>query len=347
MSFSFSPADRLLLIMPHPDDESLATGGLIQRIRQAGATARLLMVTNGENNPWPQRWLEKRWRIGPAESKRWGAMRAEEAREALARLGFPGEARFLGFPDQGMTPRLLQADPATMERLCAEICEWQPTRVVCPSSYDLHPDHNALYVLVQIALQRTGFAALPQLRFVVHCKRPGLIPCRAALSLTEAERQLKREAILCHTTQMVLSRKRFAAYARPQEVFFEPAPVEPFHPNLRIPDAFLNAGALNLGVTLPPRLGRGAAIWIAGESPSKGSLRWRLPLSGATGKVSVEEIATGRPLAAATVRIAGQVARIKIPVASAAPFSRLFVKFHRRTIFLDDAGWREVPVGRS
>jgi hypothetical protein len=244
-----------------------------------------------------------------------------------------------------MTPRLLTAAPELLDRLCAEIREWDPTRLILPSSYDLHPDHNALHVLLQIALQRTGRTALPQLHFVVHCKRPSLIPRRVALSLTEAERQLKHEAILCHTTQMVLSRKRFAAYARPEEIYFEPAPVEPFNPSLRIPDAFLNAGALNLGVTLPPRLGRNAGIWIAGESPTAGSIRWHLPLPATSGKVRLEEIATGRPLRTATVRISGRLARLKIPMATVAPFSRLFVKFHRRTIFLDDAGWREVPVG--
>ena len=346
MSFSFAPSDRLLLIMPHPDDESLATGGLIQRIHQTGAAARLLMVTNGEENPWPQRWMEKRWRIGAQERQHWGKMRAEEALQALTQLGFQGETRFLNFPDQGMTSRLLEADPATLDRFCAEICAWEPTRIVFPSSYDLHPDHSALHVLIQIALQRTGCTALPQLHFVVHCKEPDLIPRRVTLPLTDAERRLKHDAILCHTTQMVLSRKRFAAYARPEEVYFEPAVVEAFNPSLRIPDAFLNAGALNLGVMLPPRLLRsGAAIWIAGESPKVGGLRWRLPIPATSGKVRLEEIATGRPLREATVRITERLAQIKIPMAVAPPLSRLFVKFHRRTIFLDDAGWREVPVG--
>jgi len=347
MSFSFTPSDRLLLVMPHPDDESLATGGLIQRVAQAGASARILMVTSGENNPWPQRWMEKRWQIGMPERQRWGALRCQEAEDALSRLGFQGETRFLQFPDQGMTPRLLSADPATLDRFCAEICEWEPTRIVFPSSYDLHPDHNALHVLLQIALQRTGHCSLPQLHFVVHCKRPDLIPCRVALSLTDAERQIKRDAILCHTTQMVLSRKRFGAYARPEEIFFEPAPVESFNPSLRIADAFLNAGALHLSVTLPARLGRNAEIWIAGESAARGSLRWRLPIPLTSAKVGLEEITTGKPLRMATVRISGRVANIMIPVATAAPFSRLFVKFHRRTIFLDDAGWREVPVGNA
>ena len=217
MSLTLQSSDRLLLIAPHPDDESLATGGLLQRLRPAGAAARLLLVTNGDNNPWPQRWLEKRWRIGHPERQRWGALRRQEARLALKKLGYEGETHFLHLPDQGLTAKLLQADPETLDRFCDEIQEWSPTQIILPSSYDLHPDHNALYVLLQLALDRTGRSTLPQFHFLVHCKRPDLVPQRVALPLIEHERHLKRQAILCHTTQMALSRKRFLAYARPEE----------------------------------------------------------------------------------------------------------------------------------
>lgn len=344
MSFSFSPADRPLLIMPHPDDESLATGGLIQRIRAGGASARLLMVTRGENNPWPQRWMEKRWRIGPSECARWGALREEEARVALERLGFPGEARFLGFPDQGMTPRLLAADPEPLERFRAEICAWQPTCVIAPSAYDLHPDHNALHVLVQLALERAGCAAIPQFHFVVHCKHPERIPRPLPLHLTEEERAAKREAILCHTTQMVLSRKRFCAYARPGELYFGHTPAEAAEPHPRIPEASLSGGLLRLSLALPPLLRFGASLWIAGETPTS-SIRWRIRLPAASGKASVEEIATGHAAGTAAFHVAGHMAQLEIPAPAA--FTRLFVKFQRPTVFLDDSGWREAPVGNS
>ncbi|MCB1569830.1 MAG: PIG-L family deacetylase, partial [Xanthomonadales bacterium] len=52
-------SDRLLVVVPHPDDETLATGGLIQRALLAGAALRVVFATDGDNNPWPQRWLER------------------------------------------------------------------------------------------------------------------------------------------------------------------------------------------------------------------------------------------------------------------------------------------------
>ena len=345
MSLTLHSSDRLLLVAPHPDDESLATGGLIQRINQAGAAARVLMVTNGDNNPWPQRWVEKRWQIGQLERKRWGALRRREARFALKKLGYQGETRFLRFPDQGITTKLLQADPETLARFCREIQEWNPTQIVLPSPYDLHPDHNALYVLLQIALQRTGRTALPQYHFLVHCNRPDLVPRRVSLQLVEHERLIKRQAILCHGTQMALSQKRFLAYARPEEAYYQPAPVQAVMPHHRVTEAFLHAGALNLAVTLPSGFRKGCALFIAGESPLAGSLRWRLTLPASSSKVRLRDIIADAPLRDATVRITGRLARIKIPIAAVQPFSRLFVKLQQQTLFLDDAGWREVPVG--
>ena len=84
---TFRGSDRLLVFAPHPDDETLATGELIQVARAAGAAVRVVFATDGDNNPWPQRWCERRWHIGPAERERWGRRRRGEAEAALARLG--------------------------------------------------------------------------------------------------------------------------------------------------------------------------------------------------------------------------------------------------------------------
>lgn len=344
MSVTVQKSDRFLIIAPHPDDESLATGGLIQRIAQERAAARLLMITNGDNNPWPQRWVEKRWQIGPAEQQRWGALRRQEARLALKKLGFEGETHFLQLPDQGLTGKLLQADAETLEQFCVHLREWNPTHIVLPSPYDLHPDHNALYVLLQLALERTGRSTLPQIHFLVHCKRPDLVPGRMAFQLTEHERHIKRQAILCHGTQMVLSKKRFLAYARPEELYYRPAPVTAAMPHHHVTEAFIQAGALNLTSTVPSGLCKGSSILIAGESPVAGSLRWRIALPASSRKVRLCDIIADAPLRDATVRIVGRLAKIKLPVAAVQPFSRLFVKLHHRTLFLDEAGWREVPV---
>ena len=344
MSFSFNSQDRLLVIAPHPDDESLAMGGLIQRASRAGAALRLLMITNGDNNPWPQRWVEKRWKIGISERQRWGALRQQEARIALEKLGFKGEARFLGLPDQGITTRLLRADQELLELFCCEIRAWNPTHVILPSSCDLHSDHNAVHVLLQLALERTSHTGVPQYHFVVHCKRPDLIPRRVELRLTESELNVKREAILCHNTQLALCRKRFLAFACPEELYYQPTPVQPVLSHHPVMDAYLFAGALNLSVKLPMRFGKECALFIVGESQTAGSLRWRIDLPSSSRKVCIHDTVIDEPSRAATVRIAGRLARVKIPIATVTPFSRLFVKLQHTTIFLDDAGWREVPV---
>ena len=104
--------DRVLMIAPHPDDESLATGGLIQRAVAAGAQVRVLFLTSGENNPWPQRFLERRCRISLEDRAQWGKRRRQEALAALAVLGTEEKsARFLNLPDQGITRLLMQGDP--------------------------------------------------------------------------------------------------------------------------------------------------------------------------------------------------------------------------------------------
>ena len=47
---------KIAVLAPHPDDESLGTGGLIQQALAAGAEVRVIFVTDGDNNPWPQRF---------------------------------------------------------------------------------------------------------------------------------------------------------------------------------------------------------------------------------------------------------------------------------------------------
>src|SRR5258707_13461996 len=39
---------RLLIFAPHPDDEVLAAGGFIQRVRDAGGTVRVVYITSGD-----------------------------------------------------------------------------------------------------------------------------------------------------------------------------------------------------------------------------------------------------------------------------------------------------------
>jgi LmbE family N-acetylglucosaminyl deacetylase len=211
------PSDaRLLVFAPHPDDETLATGELIQLAREKGADVRVVFATDGDNNPWPQRWTERRWRIDAAARARWGARRRDEALAALATLGVDaGAARFLGWPDLGLT-RLLECDDAAVGVLADEIRAFAPTHVATPSLRDRHPDHGALRVMVDLALAKTR-AECVRLGYVVHGREEG--PASCVLPEDSARHRRKIDALLAHESQIRLSRGRLLRWARQPESF--------------------------------------------------------------------------------------------------------------------------------
>ncbi len=208
---------RLLVVVPHPDDETLATGTFIQHALTAGASLRVVIATDGDDNPWPQRWIERRWHIDPQARRRWGKRRREEASEALARLGVAGpDARHYGWPDQGLTGRLMR-DAQCEDQLAAEIQEFAPTLIVAPSLADVHPDHNALRVMIELAMARTPPADCRRLGFVVHG------PTKNGESLTvpadDDQAWKKQFSLQAHTSQLVLSSRRMNEICRRVERF--------------------------------------------------------------------------------------------------------------------------------
>src|SRR5437868_4865012 len=78
-----SPRDRVLVLAPHPDDESLAAAGLLEKAVGAHAKIRVVFATNGEANPWAQRFVERRIHIGDPERVRWADRRKHEALRAV------------------------------------------------------------------------------------------------------------------------------------------------------------------------------------------------------------------------------------------------------------------------
>ncbi|HEY6866729.1 MAG TPA: PIG-L deacetylase family protein, partial [Candidatus Eisenbacteria bacterium] len=224
---SLSPADRVLVLAPHPDDETLATAGLIQRALSLGAEVRVVFLTDGENNPWAQRATERRWRIRGADRERWGERRRGEALAALACLGVsPWQTAFLGYPDQGIHGLLMAGDDDLDHALAGEIERFRPTLLVSPSPSDLHPDHSALAVFLSLALARLEPAVHPprEARFVVHHDGPIAVTGGAErLALTHEERERKRRAILCHASQLIWRRRALLSFADDEELFFTPA----------------------------------------------------------------------------------------------------------------------------
>jgi len=338
--------DRILFLAPHPDDESLAGGGLLQRAHAAGAKVRVLLATDGDNNPWPQRFLEKKIKIGSVDRARWGRRRRKEAIAAMEHLGFPKSAvRFLGLPDQGVTNLLLRKDEDVMFQFWAELTEWKPTVLIMPSMCDAHPDHSALSVMLHMVLQRIENP--PRLyRFIVHPPRRARERGRVVLHLAEPEVEKKREAILMHGTQMALSRKRFAGYARDEEVFYAGPVQDHMDKHHPIASAGFGRGALKLELRLAapsPKLGK-ASLIVAMESMTEGSVRWILPIPSSSQCIPIEDGATGGLVRRAAVRVIGRRAEVSLPIASLQPLKQLFIKFQQRRLFYDEAGWRQIPL---
>ena len=214
--------DRVLVLAPHPDDEAIGAGGLIQRVIARGGDVRVVFFTSGESNPWPQRYVNRRWKIRAREREEWGRMRCEEAKASLRTLGArPDCATFLGYPDQQLADIARSGDPRIADALRTIMREYKPALLVSPSAQDLHADHRAVAYFAHEAVRGLGDDAPEVYTYVVHGEgQPARL--HVALDLSDRELKRKRDAIECHRSQLYLSRERFLSYAQPTEEFFEP-----------------------------------------------------------------------------------------------------------------------------
>ncbi len=343
--------ERLLLLAPHPDDETLAAGALVQRTLRRGGRALVVFATDGDNNPWTQRLVERRIRIGPDDSARFGRRRRAEAVAALAELGLSeADAVFLGLPDQAITDLVIAGDRAAAERLAEVLREWRATLLVLPSLYDLHPDHSALAVLTRLALERAASAPAPRLlSYIVHRTHSMGVPTSAdapgtaCLEPTAAERDGKRRAILCHSTQLAVHRRKFLSFAERPEMFFrEAAPdlANGLHP---VRGVRLDDGALRLDLVLHPRIGAFGPPTLHLASGIPGPRRsLSLPLRWRRRRVDVRDAVTAETAGEAALTGGRLGGTVEVPRASLPDADRLFVKLERRFGFFDEGGWLEL-----
>ena len=211
-SMSVSAQTRLLVVAPHPDDETLGSGLFAQQVLAAGGAVHVVLLTDGDNNPWPQRYIERRLRIDPAARRRWGLRRREEVMQAIDQLGVPESAlQPFGWLDMGLTARLSDDAPGAIAALRAVLQAFQPNVICCPALGDSHPDHGAAHVLCRMAL--AGVDRPPELLgYPVHGEDDDSVyPIR--IDATAEQQQRKLQALARHQTQMVLSGARMRRLA--------------------------------------------------------------------------------------------------------------------------------------
>lgn len=209
---------RVLILATHPDDDVIGAGGLIQRVIASNGALRVVFVTGGERNDWPQRAMLRKWRISDADRREWARLRRGEAECALDRIGAGAKVSFfLDFPDQQISDLARRGDEVLRNEIASHVSDFNPTLVIAPSYFDVHTDHRASSYFAHRAVDHR----LPIATYLVHGTPPSM---RALFTvhLTPEEQQKKRDAIACHETQLFLSRSRFLGYARATETFYAP-----------------------------------------------------------------------------------------------------------------------------
>jgi LmbE family N-acetylglucosaminyl deacetylase len=176
---------RTVIVSPHPDDETLATGGLIAMQRFREIPVKLLAVTDGEAAYPDVPDLGKRRRV-------------EQALAAEA-LGIAGEDVVrLGLRDSAIA----EFEATLADHIEANIDSH--TLLVAPWSCDPHPDHEACGRAAAVAARRTGATLISYLFWTWHRFRPqqlDALPLRC-LALTPEAQSSRAKALACHYSQL-------------------------------------------------------------------------------------------------------------------------------------------------
>jgi LmbE family N-acetylglucosaminyl deacetylase len=186
----------LLVVSPHPDDETLCCAGAIRRVLDAGGRVSVVWLTSGDGSELSMLIVEKSLFKPRDKVRELATKRMQEARSATVLLGVDRTQQFfLGYPDGGLTQlltvnrttpwharftgetqvpypdALFPGHPYTGESLERDFSALldlvHPTLILAPSPKDAHPDHAASGLLTINALTRRG--ELPRARYwIVH-----------------------------------------------------------------------------------------------------------------------------------------------------------------------------------
>jgi LmbE family N-acetylglucosaminyl deacetylase len=166
----------LLVVAPHPDDETVCCAGVIQRVLSAGGQASVVWITSGDGSQLGELIVEKSLFGNPQKMRAYAQRRMREARAATTVLGIAASGQlFLGYPDGGVlallsdyrtrayrsrftaaaavpyAAALFPQHPysgESLERDFAAVLERvRPTLLLAPSPLDSHSDHRATGLL--------------------------------------------------------------------------------------------------------------------------------------------------------------------------------------------------------
>ena len=202
-ALALSTNDRVLVMAPHPDDESLSCGGIIQAAVERHIPVRVIFFTYGDNNQWSFVLYRKHPVLEPAAVQDMGLMRRGEAIRAARLLGLEtNQLTFLGYPDFGtlyiwnncwgahppyksmltratavpyptaLRPGARYTGEDILQDLTAILRDFKPTKNFISHPADHNPDHRALYLFMRVALWNLESELRPEfLPYLTHFRR--------------------------------------------------------------------------------------------------------------------------------------------------------------------------------
>ncbi len=128
---------RVLVLAPHPDDESIGCGGSIALHAKAGDPVKIIFLTNGAKGD----------SSGEIDKNRYVTLRQREAKRACESVGVV-DLEFWPYED-----RSLAGAHGALVHMVDLLNDYRPQLVYAPSPLEFHPDHRAACFLLCDAIR--------------------------------------------------------------------------------------------------------------------------------------------------------------------------------------------------
>ena len=174
---------RILILAPHCDDESLGSAGLIQQALRKNIEVRVVIATNGDGFLFATMEDFHRFYPSHADFIRMGDLRQQESLAAMQVIGLrPDQVIFLSYPDRGTpalwndhwsaqspyrspyigddkspypityNPQSVYAGEDYLADLQSILASYRPDLIIYPHPNDVHPDHWGLSAFTRLAV---------------------------------------------------------------------------------------------------------------------------------------------------------------------------------------------------
>jgi N-acetylglucosamine malate deacetylase 1 len=179
------PAKRIIVLAPHPDDETIGCGGTIAKLARSGSNVCILFVSRGD--------------AVNVKVKGLADIRENEAHRACEILGVQ-ELVFRDFPDG----KLEKHYDEVKDSVRGVIKSYNPDIIFTPSVMDLHPDHVTASKIALSLLKE--FASFKVAFYEVYSP----IRYNCLIDITDVI-DIKRKAVMCY---------HYSLLEKPEDILF-------------------------------------------------------------------------------------------------------------------------------